>query len=428
MLRSLFSGVSGLRSHQTQMDVVGNNIANVNTAGFKSSTVVFQDLLSQVLRGAGAPQNGNGGTNPAQVGLGVRVGGVSTNFAQGSTQLTGRQTDLAIQGDGFFVANVNGQPLYTRSGSFNFDTDGRLVTTDGYVLQGWAADGTGAVNTNGPVGDIVMPLNQAMAPKQTNAVRLGGNLPADATAGDPAAVPPVPATTIVNTVTVFDGQGTALPVSFTYTKTGPNAWSIQATQPDGNGDGTPEDIGAAGSITFDPATGAIDTLTPPGPLVPAGGQWDADGFVVDFGVAGGPDSLTQFSGKNSASAQGQDGSAVGFLQSFNISNEGLITGVFSNGLNQGLGQLALAAFNNPGGLEKAGGSMYRATVNSGVPQVGEAGIGGRGTLAAGSLEMSNVDLAQEFTNLIITQRGFQANSRVITTSDEILGDLINMKR
>ena len=410
MLRSLFSGVSGLRSHQTQMDVVGNNIANVNTAGFKSSTVVFQDLLSQVIRGAGAPQNGNGGTNPAQVGLGVRVGGTSTNFAQGSTQQTGRTTDLALQGDGFFMANVNGQPLYTRNGSFNFDTDGRLTTTDGYVLQGWAADAAGTVNSNGPVGDIVMPLNQAMTPKETQTASFGGNLPADAVVG----------AAIVNSVEVFDQQGTAVTVSLTYTKTAANAWTVDAKDPTGA-------TIATQTLAFDPATGQ---LTAPSnfDVKPTGTRWDANGFTVDFGAAGAPGSLTQFSGQNSVQALKQDGSAVGFLQSFNISNEGLITGVFSNGLNQPLGQIAVAAFNNPGGLEKAGGTMFRATVNSGLPQVGEAGVGGRGTVAAGSLEMSNVDLAQEFTNLIVTQRGFQANSRVITTSDEILGDLINMKR
>ena len=167
MLRSLFSAVSGLRSHQTMMDVVGNNIANVNTAGFKSSSTVFEDTLSQVVRAGGGPQGLRGGINPAQVGLGVRVGGITTNFAQGATQVTGRATDVAIQGDGFFVVKQDGQTLYTRAGAFSFDASGQLVNPDGALVQGWGAT-NGQVNTNAPVGALTLPIGQSVPPQQTH--------------------------------------------------------------------------------------------------------------------------------------------------------------------------------------------------------------------------------------------------------------------
>jgi flagellar hook protein FlgE len=203
----MFSGVSGLRSSQTLMDVIGNDIANVNTAGYKSSSVVFQDLLSQLIAGAGAPSNSLGGTNPAQIGLGVKVGSITTNFAQGASQLTGRSTDLSIQGDGFFAVREGGQTLFTRLGSFSFDANGSLVTPDGGIVQGWLTQ-NGVTNTNGPTTDIRMPLGQTLPPTETNNVTLGGNLPADATNG----------TALTSSITVYDTQGKAVPVTFTFTK------------------------------------------------------------------------------------------------------------------------------------------------------------------------------------------------------------------
>src|SRR5437016_5065328 len=195
MLRSMFSGVSGLRAHQTMMDVIGNNIANVNTVGYKSSSVVFQDLLSQAIRGAGSPTTGatgSGGTNPSQVGLGVRIGGITTSFTQGAAQNTGRSTDLSISGDGFFVVRQQGQQLFTRAGALSFDGLGRLTTADGAVLQGWPANSAGKINTNSAVSDLTMPLGQAIDPVMTANITVGGNLPADAplnTATFPAVTP-----------------------------------------------------------------------------------------------------------------------------------------------------------------------------------------------------------------------------------------------
>jgi flagellar hook protein FlgE len=405
----MFSGVSGLRSHQTMVDVIGNNIANVNTFGFKSSTVIFQDLLSQVLSGAGVPTGTAGGTNPAQVGLGVKVAGVSTSFTQGASQLTGRATDLSIQGDGFFVVRQGAETLFTRAGALSFDAAGRLVSPDGAIVQGWLADATGAINTNAAAGDLSMPLGQSLAPAPTTTMQLGGNLDASTPLNQ----------AIVTAITVYDQLGTPVSVSGSFTRTAANTWDFAV---DTDGDGTFEPVGA---LTFDPTTGELQSPNPtftmltgsfPGPV------------TVDFGAVGTPNALVQFAGPSSVAALSQDGYALGALQSFTIGQDGVVTGVFSNGRNRPLGQIALAGFTNPMGLEKAGGSLFRPTVNSGLANVGVAGSGGRGTLLGSTLEMSNVDLAREFTNLIIAQRGFQANSRVITASDELLQDLVNLKR
>jgi flagellar hook protein FlgE len=425
MLRSLFSAVSGLRGQQTMMDVIGNNIANVNTAGYKSSSTVFEDTLSQVVKAAGAPQGAGGGTNPAQVGLGVRLGAITTNFSQGAAQMTGRQTDIAIQGDGFFVVKQDGQTLYSRAGAFNFDARGNLVNPDGAVVQGWLADKNGAINTNGPISTLTLPIGQAIAPQATDLVHVGGNLPADSVVADPAATPPVPGTTIVNSIDVYDSQGRAVPATFTYTHSAANTWDLAVTVPNAGGTGSTS-VGSA-ALTWDPVgkTFSSTSVTLSGAsLTTAGYVFPAD-VTAALGTTAQP--LTQFAASNTVQALDQNGSAMGSLQSFTMSPDGTLIGIFSNGLKQSLGQVALASFNNPPGLEKVGGSLYGATVNSGTPGVGTAGSGGRGSLSSGTLEMSNVDLAQEFTNLVVAQRGFQANSRVVTASDEILQDLVNMK-
>jgi flagellar hook protein FlgE len=423
MLRSMFSGVSGLRSHQTMMDVIGNNIANVNTTGYKAAAVVFQDLLSQVISGAGVgtdANNGPGGTNPAQVGLGVRIAGITNTFTQGASQLTGRSTDLSIQGDGFFVVRQGGQTLYTRAGSLNFDALGRLTTVDGSVLQGWSADPAGAINPNAAVGDLVMPLGQMTAPVMTATVHLGGNLPADDAVN----------TQIVSSITVYDKQGSPVDLSFTYEKTATDQWTVTSTMPD-KSTGAAVTVGGPTTLTWRPGNTPPDfdvtslTLTP----TAATGEWGASpSITVELGGAADTEALRQYSGTATVTALSQDGSGLGALQSFSIGQDGVITGVFSNGTTRPVGRIALASFSNPTGLEKTGSSLYRATVNSGLVQVGVTGSGGRGTLSGSTLEMSNVDLAQEFTNLIIAQRGFQANSRVITASDELLQDLVNLKR
>lgn len=394
MLRSLFSGISGLRAHQTMLDVTGNNIANVNTTGFKASQTQFQDTLSQVLTNAGAAQDGVGGTNPAQVGLGVKVAGITTNFQQGAAQLTNRSTDMMISGDGFFVVRKGGEQMYTRAGAFDFDASGQLVTPDGGLVQGWAAAADGSIDVNGPLVDLRLPIATLMGAAATTTATFEGNLPADAEVTTPATV-------LNRDVDVYAADGTVSTLQMAFTRTGAG-WDVAATL-----DGTT----VTGAMTF----AADGTQTGGGSLV-------VGGVTVDLST------ITGFAGLDTVEASGQDGRAAGTLQSFTINADGTVLGSFSNGLKQPLGRVALSTFTNPSGLEKAGGSLYRTTVNSGDAQVGAAGTGGRGELTGGALEMSNVDLSAEFTNLIIAQRGFQANSRVITTSDELLQELVNLKR
>ncbi len=401
MLRSMFSAISGLKAHQTKMDVTGNNIANVNTAGFKGSQAQFQDTLSQVLANAGSAQPGIGGTNPAQVGLGVKVAGITTNFQQGAAQLTNRQTDMMISGDGFFVVSKGGEQLYSRAGAFSFDALGQLVTPDGGLVQGWAADGTGAIDLNSPLSALRLPVSTLMGAQATAAATYEGNLPFDAPVG----------TTLNRQIDVFDGTGAphSLNLGFTRTATG---WNIA-----GSIAGTTST--QTGTVTFN-TDGSINTL--------AFAAMPADAVVGTQAIAIDLTALTGFSGLETVTAADQNGRAAGGLQSFAINSDGTLIGSFSNGLKQAIGRVALGNFANPSGLEKSGSSLYRPTVNSGDAQVGVAGAGGRGILSGGSLEMSNVDLSAEFTNLIVAQRGFQANSRVITTSDELLQELVNLKR
>ena len=415
MLRSMFSAISGLRAHQTKLDVTGNNIANVNTVGFKSSQTVFEDTLSQVIRNGSAPVTGQtGGTNPAQVGLGVKVAGITTNFGQGSTQNTGRSTDFMISGDGFFVTQAGNETLFTRAGSFDYDGAGNLVTPDGALLQGWMAQ-NGTVNANGAIGPLTIPFGQVMNPEPTSTGKIGGNL---STSSVPysAGPPVVEATQVQSQITAYDSLGTAHPIALVFTKLNDTDWSVQASE-----NGT--NIGAAQTLSFSPATGLPTSGTTLQLTFPATDlNWPAAGIRMDLG------GMTQFGGKTALTPSGVDGNAMGTLQSISLSGDGTIMGVYSNSLREPIGKLAMATFANPSGLSKSGNTSYRVGDNSGQAVIGEAGTGGRGSLTAGALEMSNVDLAEEFTGLIVAQRGFQANSRVITSSDEILQDLVNLKR
>lgn len=417
MLRSLFTAVSGLRSHQTMLDVVGNNIANVNTAGYKTSQIVFQDTLSQVMRTSSGPQGLRGGTNPAQVGLGVRVGGISTNFGQGATQFTGRAMDVALQGDGFFMVLKDGQSLYTRAGALDFDSSGNLVNSDGGLVQGWGAT-KGVVNTNAPAYAIKLPIGQSVPPLQTMMITAGGNLPANAAVG----------ATSASSIDIYDTQGNAVQATMTYTNTAPDNWTLDVTVPD-LAAGGPKSVGTA-TLVWDQTTKSF-TVTPSAPtllaadLTAAGYKFTAD---IDLTLGTPTRPLTQFASTDTAGTVSQDGAGMGVLESFSLAPDGMLVGIFSNGVREALGQVAIASFDNPPGLEKVGGSLYSATSNSGIASIGVAGEGGRGAMASGTLEMSNVDLAQEFTNLIIAQRGFQANSKIVSVSDEILSDLVNLKR
>jgi flagellar hook protein FlgE len=369
------------------LDVTGNNIANVNTAGFKGSAVQFQDTLSQTQNaGTGAGAN-TGATNPAQVGLGVKVAGISTNFTQGAGQATGRATDLMISGDGFFAVRSGTETTYTRAGAFDFGPDGRLTTTDGGLVQGWSATG-GVLNTNGGVGNITLPSKAVSAPKATSEAFVGGNLPSDSEAG----------TVFTRDLAVFNADGSSTPMAMTFTRT------------------------AAGWNVASSAGGETAALTYADGKLTSANEQPVGGVKINFS------GTTQFAKLNTMAITSQDGHAAGTLTGYSIGADGIVTGSFSNGATESIAQIALATFPNAAGLEKIGGSSYRATPSSGGVDLGTPNSDGYGSLAGGYLEMSNVDLSQEFTNLIVAQRGFQANARIITTSDEVLQELTNLKR
>jgi len=410
MLQAMYSGISAIEAHQERMDVIGNNIANVNTTAYKAGRVTFQDQLSQTIQGAGAPTKNVGGTNPQQIGLGVRVGSIDTLMAQGGLQSTTRPTDMAIQGNGYFMLGDSTGISYTRDGSFTLDSNGNLVNaSNGSFVLGWQADPSGKIPTTQqitPASKISIPVGSLPAVQTTSAVTFGGNLSAEAT----------PATgAYTRSVVVYDSLGEKQTINLSFTRdNAANTWDWSASG----------DAGATGSgkIPFDnngkPTPGATGTIT----LTPTDGA--AAGQVITPDFSG----VTQISGSSSAAATSQNGFGPGTLQSFSVDQTGAVTGIFNNGLTRVLAQVALADFPNPAGLERGGGNSFRTTINSGLPSVGTALEGSLGKISTGYLEQSNVDLSTEFTNMIVTQRGFQANTKIVTTVDEMLNDVIQIKR
>ena len=640
MMSSLFASVSGLRNHQVKMNVVGDNIANINTIGFKAGRVTFAESLVQTLKGASRPTTLFGGTNPIQMGLGMTVSSIDNLFQQGGLETTGQITDLAIQGNGFFVLADGGQEFYTRAGIFGIDANSYLVNpSTGLFVQGKMADSDGTIPATATIGKIRLPFGQQDPARATTRIELASNLDSSATtsnasldsagttgidgvsgiakngaggthnititgnngtrsqatgdnlasavltgaetltslgvtdvsgfsikvdgtntynitgltvnstvtdlvnaintqvsgvtaeivggeirltriyAGDGAshnittsasaagnivdrifgvaaggnfvanngtaytlvatdtftpsrsttAYPPVQLSLVVNpttgfvtgisdlgnggvtvssttqlsagtavintedtqhatSITAYDSQGGKHTVVFTFTKDAQsNRWFWEASLPGneiiaegGAGSVVFNADGSLGSFNFD---GGASTLR----INPRNGALD---MVIDLeaGSTGGFNGLTGFASSFTATARNQDGYGMGLLTTISIDAEGVITGIFSNGVSRALAQIAVADFSNPSGLLKSGNNLYRGSANSGDAIKGIAGKTVSGTITSGALEMSNVDLAQEFTNMIVAQRGFQANARVITTSDEMLTELVNLKR
>jgi len=466
MMRSLFSGVSGLQNHQTRMDVIGNNIANVNTYGFKRNRVNFQDIFYQELGGAARPTDTVGGVNPKEVGLGMSVASIDTIHLQGALQTTGVGTDLAIQGDGFFVLDDKGSNLYTRAGTFGLDENGTLVNpANGMTVQGWMArdvDGTQFLDTSRSIENLVIPVGSKDGAKATTMVDFACNLD--------KRTPEVPegATglqtregTWSTQQKIYDtfGQEHDLVVEFTRVPGVNNSWTARISVDPQNQ--TPTNA-SAGLGATPPATGGPAAFTVnfnnqgtiqsavdgagnqsggQGPVVMnvaydvQGATPGADGnpvrqnFQLNLGTVGGlVNSITQYAEKSSTKIFEQDGHTMGYMDNFKIDNSGIITGVYSNGTTRVLGQVAMASFTNQGGLEKNGDNTFGQTNNSGNANISASGIAGKGKIIAGALEMSNVDLADQFTDMIITQRGFQANSRTIQTADQMLQELLALKR
>jgi len=425
-LTSLYSGLSGLNANALQLSLIGNNLANVNTPGYKSSTAAFQDLLSQTLTGGSSVGN----VNFLQVGLGVTAAATNQNFAQGSLQATGINTNVAIQGEGFFVVKADQGVNYSRAGDFHIDASGNLVTSDGAFVQGYTQKdpATNKIITNGALANINIPPGTLFPPIATSLVRLISNMDADAANG----------TTFTSSIRVFDSLGAGHQIDFTWTKTGVGAYDYDATV-DG-GEVTGGTAGTPFSLLASPGTMTFDST---GTLVQVNGAAAADTsitsptftngaaaltFSLDLINPDGTSNITSYSAPSATSSSTQNGFPSGTLSSIVIGADGTIQGIFSSGKTAQLARIALATFNNPSGLLKLGNNRYNGSFSSGEPSVGVPGEGGRGTTAGSTLELSNVDMASEFINMIVAQRGYQANSKVITTTDEVLQVALNLIR
>ena len=476
-MRSMFSGVSGLRAHQLKMDVIGNNIANVNTVGFKGQRATFQEVFSQTIKGAGSPQLGRGGTNPQQIGLGISLSSIDTFHVRGAVMRTDNNTDLAINGDGFFILSNSSDFLsraYTRAGNFTLDEVGNLVASNGYRVLGYMEDEArnpapdGSTVLKGVLEGLTISKSKSFPAMSTDRATMEGNLDnnlkrvprykADGTTdADPAdyieynttdkSIEFKEGVKFKETTSVFyDSLGGQHKVKFTF---------VRGVTSDGTAATAGEDsqwsviVQNLEDMTYFDESGAVATIDPAnianilipiefdvnGNLVNGGtaiskldlqmaGKNGSNNFTVEVNLEG----LNQFANDSTASVTYKSGYPQGYLDTFSIGPTGEINAIFTNGQSRIIGQVALAAFKNPAGLEKTSENMYQNTPNSGEAIYGLPGSSGLGALNPGTLEMSNVDISREFTEMISTQRGFQANSRIITTSDEMLQELVNMKR
>jgi len=507
MMRSMYSGVSGLKAHQTRMDVIGNNIANVNTNGFKKSRVVFADTLYQSMRFGTIPSDVRGGTNPMGVGLGSQVASVDQIHTSSPTTTTNKPTDMAVSGNGYFIVNNGNEAFYTRAGAFDWDSTYNLVNSNGYKVQGWMANtdparatdtGDFSIDASGATTGINIADYKEIAPRATENVSITGNL--DSSYDIPQYTDAVPLTDDIDpTLTAGNAEFPAETddqkiVSFdTYDTLGrkqtvyarffkyavtpaapadPTAtnWacdlSLSPLFENAGGFaaatnfGTPANLAAATQAA--PAAVTIDNTIQVARVY--GLQFNSDGVLanqtpsaqpwfgqinltIDKNTAGAVPlqptqealaqdvvctvdltAVTQYDGSDNIHFDTQDGYQSGSMVKYSVGTDGTITGVYDNGQTKSIARVAVATFDNPSGLQQVGGTMWQTSVNSGNPIVGQPGNDGKGTIIANALEMSNVDLSEEFTDMIVTQRGFQANSRIITTSDEMLQELVNLKR
>lgn len=408
---SAFStALSALTADSTAIDVVGNNLANLNTTGFKASEIDFSDVMSQSL---------GVGTGTAQVGMGVGQIDTVQDFTQGSLTTTGEPLDAALQGNGFFVVtDSNNNQLYTRDGSFQLDSAGTLQTATGQDVQGWTAV-DGVVSPNGPVGNITLPVGSDMPPAATANMSMNINLDSTTATNGTFTAP----------IQVYDAQGTAHTLTATFTETSANNWSYNVTIPGADvGAATPASL-ASGTLTFD-GTGTLTDPPAGSPVsIPITGLADgANNLTINWNLynSAGTPSITQFSQASALSGPTQDGNAAGQISSFGIQNGGLIVASYTNGEQVTMGQLAVASITNPTSMVQVGDNNLQATAATAQAALGAAGAGGNAQIVGGSLESSNTDMAAQFTQLLTYERSYQAASRVITTSDTLAQDTVNL--
>ncbi|NLM05388.1 MAG: flagellar hook protein FlgE [Tissierellia bacterium] len=470
MMRSMYTGVTGLRTHQGKMDTIGHNIANVNTVAYKKGQVTFKETFNQTVRGAsGAQRNSIGGINPQQVGMGVGTGAINTIYTRGAGQRTDNPTDLTIEGEGWFVVSphaTNHDKYYTRAGNFNLDNDGNLVTSEGFYVLGYGTkidEATGEVipNDGGPLQKIQINKSETAAPTATENIIPRGNLNSNTEVAEDPDNPNNLNSRTTDTV-VRDSLGNAYSVTTQFIKISDaqagNEWRMRISRVTDIATGDyvePTNVidgGNAVQLIFN-SDGALTGINGTDNAKTSTVTLDLSGLTFTNDKSGGTnptktepsgtfktitifdpiapervDGLTQYANESTAKTYSSDGQTSGTISSFSIGADGEVIGSFDNGSRKSLGRIILAKFDNTGGLEKMTDNLYKDTRNSGEPQEGIAGGSGYGKISSGTLEMSNTDLALEFTELITTQRGFQANSRIITTSDEMLQELVNIKR
>lgn len=463
MMRSLYSGVSGLQNHQTRMDVIGNNVSNVNTTGFKRGRVNFQDMISQQLSGAARPTEELGGVNPKEVGLGMTIATIEQVFTQGNLQSTGVSTDVAIQGNGFFIMKNGEESFYTRNGAFGLDRDGTLVNpANGMRVQGWMArelNGEMVVSTAATPTDLVIPVGSKDPAKATTNVNFACNLNKNTPEIlEGASASDIAKGTWSTEQKIYDSFGNEhlLNVSFRRVVGNPNQWEATVNIDPDNAEFTQTRVGlgttdgvqntfivyfdnfgrlasvtdTSGNVTNPEGEIVLQTsFTVPNANADENGNPYRQTMNISLGTIGDmKNTITQSASKSTTKAYSQDGYTLGYLDNFKIDSTGTITGVYSNGTNRVIGQLALATFANDRGLEKAGDNTYVESNNSGMASIGESGVAGKGSLLAGALEMSNVDLSEQMTDMIVTQRGFQSNAKTIQTADTLLETVLSLKR
>ncbi len=405
MNRALFAGLSGTIAFQERLDVVGSNIANSNTVAYKESRTTFEDALYQTLEGGrSGGELGIGGSNPIQIGSGVSLGSVTVRHSQGSLERTGQPLDAGIQGPGMFVLSDGEGTYYSRAGGFMLDDSNTLVASGtGHRVMGWPATG-GSIDGSGPVSALAFDISALAPPQPTSSATVVGNLDATAAVAD----------TVSATISVYDSLGETHQVELIFTNTANvNEWDCAASS-EGSSATTTMQFGSDGALT----AGGTVTLD----IALTNGAGTPLSVAIDLA------DVTNLAQSCSVAVQSQDGWPAASLVAVEMSDNGYVQGQYSDGRTRTLAQVALASFSNPGGLRRLGANLYAEGAASGRALVGAAGSGGRGHVVAGSLEMSNVDLTRAFVDMITTQRGFQASTRVIATANEMLDDVVRLIR
>ena len=402
--------LTGLKADSVALNTIGNNLANLNTTAFKKQDVQFSDLLYQNIGSSGA-------STPLQIGVGTKVSNIATDHTQGSLSVTGNTTNMAINGDGFFVVQKDGSQALTRAGDFQLDQYGNLITSSGLNVMGYPAV-NGEVNRNTGISPIVIPTGQMQQARATNDFSMTAVLNSSSTVG----------ASFSNSIAMYDSLGTAHEVTVNFTKTADNQWDYAVTLP---GADATSASGNTGTLKFDSDGNLASPANNISGITFSGMKDAASDMQLNWSLYdadNGKGLITQTSVASSVNATHQNGYATGKYKSFTVDGQGVITASFSNGNSQQLGQIAVATVANADGLARLGGNLYQANDASGLASIGVAGTGGRGDVEGSSLEMSNVDISAEFANLIVAQRAFQANSKTVTAFDTITQDTINMIR